>query len=212
MKFTDVFREPIYNISNFLSVLRVLLLPPFLYCSRRFRQDPSRLEFLAALIGLIGLAVLSDFLDGFLARRLNQVTMLGKYLDPVCDKIITIVALLDLTIGYGFPLWIFLSYLAREALGIWGGSFLYFKRDIQGTPNIWGKIGVGVVAIAVLWYMSLPAYRSNLPIDHLFGHPEFSAYFLFLVLMAGLVAYVKSYWRVVFRSGPKKLMPGPKHT
>jgi len=202
MKFRDVLKEPIYNISNFLSISRVLLLPPFLFVDSLYRKEPQHPFWLPLLFALILLAVLTDYLDGLLARRLHQTTKLGQYLDPVCDKIVTIVALFVLTLNYDFPYPVLGFYIVREIAGVWGGTFLYFKRDIQGRPNQWGKWGVGIVSISVIWYMLQPWLRTRMTADHFLLHPEYSAYVLVLVLGAGIAAYARKYWRVVFLNQP----------
>ncbi len=198
MKFRDVFKEKIFNISNFLSLVRVILLPPFFYANYRYQKDPGR-EWLAFIGLIVFLAVVTDFFDGYLARKLNQITMLGKYLDPISDKIVTIGAMTVLLLYYSFPLWVFIYYIVREIVGVWGGTYLYFKRDIQGSPNQWGKWGVGVVAIMVIWYIVTPLVQLSFPADHIIVHPEYSAYLLAFVLTGGIVSYGRKYWNIVFR-------------
>lgn len=204
MKLRDVFSKPVFTISNFLSVSRVLLLLPFMIFSSKYGQEPDRLEWLFVLLVIIFLAVLTDYLDGYLARRLNQETMLGRYLDPVCDKIATIGALFMLVWDFSFPLWIFLYYIIREILGVWLGTFLFFKRDIQGSPNQWGKWGVGLVSICVLWYLSKPWLATKFEPEHWLLQPDIAAFVLLGVLTGGIISYSVTYWKVVFGSDSAK--------
>lgn len=198
MKFKDVFKEPIYNISNFLSILRASLLGPFWYLSDRYLENPVK-ERLIPIIFLIIMVLLSDFFDGFIARRFSQMTTLGSYLDPLCDKIATIGSLYTLTFDYSFPLWIFIIYIIREILGIWLGSFLFFRRDIKGKPNLWGKVGVTIIAFAVFWYICIPYLKTFLEASHfLITKPHITGYVLFMVLIGGIISYSKTHWQAVF--------------
>lgn len=201
MKFREAFEEDFWNISNFLSVSRVLLLPVYFWMSAAYREHPEGIYF-PLLIGLVAVAVLSDYLDGFLARKLNQITMVGRYLDPICDKIVTLGALLDCALFYGFPWAVFAFCVFREILGVWMGSFLYFKRDIQGRPNLWGKFGVGVVALAVLWYDLLPYFKIK-GVTGIWLEPGYSTALIVLVYGAGIVAYTHAYYDVIVH-GHKK--------
>lgn len=186
-------------MSNFLSVSRVLLVPPFLYLGHAFSRTPNNLSLLYGLLIIVFVAVLTDFLDGFLARRWNQVTMVGQYLDPICDKIVTLAALTLLLVDFDFPIWIYAFYWLREVAGVWAGTFLYFKRDIQGKPNIWGKIGVFVVGLCTTWYLLNPFLKQYLAAEHWLTHPVISAYLLALVLVLGIISYARDYGKLVFR-------------
>lgn len=199
MRVRDVFRENVYTFSNFLSILRVLLLAPFLYLNQKYSQVPD-FEVLLQILLLIAVAAFTDFFDGFFARLFKQETILGRYLDSACDKIVTNVALFILVRDYSFPLWIFIFYLIRELVGAWLGGFLFFKRNIQGQPNWWGKTGVGFVSCAVLWYLSVPWLQTILEPEDILLKPWISAYGLFFVLVGGVIAYTKTYWPIV-RSG-----------
>lgn len=198
MKWADAF-EPgqVFTLSNLLSLLRVLLLPFFVYFALEYRRAPDAagLTILMVLTFITGLA---DFLDGFLARRWGQVTRLGQYLDPVADKTVAIGALALLTYQFDFPLWVFLFYLLREAIGVWGGTFLYFKRDVQGAPNWFGKIGVGLIALTVIWYLWTPYLATRLDPDSIWLRPQYAAYLLVAVLTAGVVQYILTYYKIVF--------------
>ncbi|TGL62385.1 CDP-alcohol phosphatidyltransferase family protein [Leptospira sarikeiensis] len=204
----DLLEDRVFTLSNFLSVSRVLLLPFFIQFTRKHIESPRNSEYLFLAIGTCILAVLTDFLDGFLARLLSQESVLGKYLDPICDKFVTIGGLSVIVHYYQFPLWILIIYILREILGVWLGGFLYLKRGIQGKPNWWGKFGVGIVAAAVLWYMTLPLVGPTLPEDHFFLHPEYAGYVLVLVLSVGVIAYSRRYWDIVFH--PDKFVLDPE--
>jgi cardiolipin synthase len=96
----------IWTIPNLLSMLRLALVPPFLVLIIVG-------DYVAALIVLI-VASLTDLLDGYLARRLNQVTRLGQLLDPAADRLYIFAALLGLAAHGLVPWWIVIVIVARD--------------------------------------------------------------------------------------------------
>ncbi|MDX1960876.1 MAG: CDP-diacylglycerol--glycerol-3-phosphate 3-phosphatidyltransferase [Leptospiraceae bacterium] len=76
-------KEDNLNLPNFLTIIRILLVPFFLYCL--FQEDSF---YKTIAFGLFLFASLTDFLDGYLARKWNQTTEFGKFLDPLADKIL----------------------------------------------------------------------------------------------------------------------------
>jgi CDP-diacylglycerol--glycerol-3-phosphate 3-phosphatidyltransferase/cardiolipin synthase len=80
--------NPIYNIPNALTVLRILLIPVFIVL---FYLPASWANFAATVVFV--LAAITDWLDGFLARRMRLVSPLGAFLDPVADKLMVATAL-----------------------------------------------------------------------------------------------------------------------
>jgi CDP-diacylglycerol--glycerol-3-phosphate 3-phosphatidyltransferase len=98
-----------WNLPNALTVLRIFLVP--LLVVVLLTRFEWHLYFGAAIYGL---AVLTDFLDGFFARRRNQVTRLGIILDPLADKLLNAAALLSLVEMGLAPAWVVMIILARE--------------------------------------------------------------------------------------------------
>ncbi|MDF3818990.1 CDP-alcohol phosphatidyltransferase family protein [Leptospira sp. 96542] len=209
-KAKDLFQDRIFTISNFLSISRVLLLPFFFQSTYEFAKNPNnKTAFFLSVIYCLA-AVLSDYLDGLFARLLKQETTLGRYLDPVCDKLVTLGGLTVANIHFQFPIWVLIVYTIREILGVWLGGFLYLKRGLQGRPNWWGKFGVGIVAVSVLWYMSVPYFVLNGTNYPILLKPEISAYVLMLVLVLGVFAYTIRYWNIVLHPESIELDPENK--
>ena len=86
----------VFNVPNFLSFLRIALVPVFLW----FLLE----EMFVSAITVLAIAGLTDFLDGYLARKLNQTTKLGKLLDPVADRLYIFATLLALS-ATGYVTW-----------------------------------------------------------------------------------------------------------
>lgn len=136
------------NIPNAITLSRLLGIPFILY----FLHNPSESDrFLALAIFL--LTASTDWLDGYLARKLNQVTELGKFLDPLVDKLLVIAPLLSLVELQQVPVWAVFLIIAREiAIAGWRvNPQLSNSNQISGA-NIWGKLKTvtQIAAIALL--------------------------------------------------------------
>ena len=194
----EILKDKVFTISNFISISRALLLPFFVQYASEFKEDTSILKYYYVLVFICFLVVLSDYLDGLVARLLNEETILGRYLDPVSDKIVTIGGLSTLTAYFQFPLWILILYIIREIIGVWLGLFLYFKRGIQGKPNAWGKWQVALVAVCVIHYLSLPLLVNHFPDLIVSTFPEISGYLLIAVVFFGSIKYISDYWEITW--------------
>lgn len=115
----QILRENVLNIPNVLTMLRIVLLPVLVF----FYRSGQTLAALAVYLA----AMLSDVLDGVIARRTNQITALGKLLDPVADKL-SLLTILSLFAADGqIPRWVLFAVLAKELLLI-GGGILALKK------------------------------------------------------------------------------------
>ena len=136
------------NLPNWITVSRLLGLP-LLFLWLPSPEAPTRWWGVAIFL----LAASPDWLDGYLARKLDQVTALGKFLDPLMDKLLVLGPLLIL-VGWGtVPAWGVGIILARE-LTIAGWRVnpqLAGRGDIAGA-NLWGKVKTisQITAIALL--------------------------------------------------------------
>lgn len=131
------------NLPNWITVSRLLCVPVLLVL---LYQPSVRAQWLALALFLV--AAGTDWLDGYLARRLNQVTELGKFLDPLVDKFLVLAPLLVLIELGAIPAWGVFLILGRE-LGIAG--WRVNQPKISGA-NIWGKLKTvsQIAAIALL--------------------------------------------------------------
>jgi CDP-diacylglycerol--glycerol-3-phosphate 3-phosphatidyltransferase len=132
-----------FNISNGLSTLRLLLSLPL---AISIKNDNNYL-----LIMIVIVATLSDFFDGYFARRLNQISEVGKILDPLADKIFIIVGTLVIYATNKIPLWFLLSIVLRDILIFVGGIYLKKKKGLLVTSNMLGKVSVNFIALALFY-------------------------------------------------------------
>lgn len=122
------------NIPNVLSVLRLAMIGVFIWF---FRGG----QYVAVLITYVT-AVLTDILDGYLARRNNWITNVGKVLDPLADKLMLLTALVCFSIRGWVPLLLVLIVAVKELLMIIGGIFLW-KRKVVVYADRFGKCATG---------------------------------------------------------------------
>lgn len=101
--------DRILTIPNAISLVRLACVPVFLWLL--FGQDD---RFGAAL--LLAVVGATDWVDGFIARRYNQVSELGKLLDPIADRVVFLVGVLAMVIDGAIPVWLAVLTLFRESL------------------------------------------------------------------------------------------------
>ena len=132
------------NIPNLLSIFRILLVPAFAAAFFRGGENSHLWS-----TGIFLLAGLTDVVDGYIARRFGQITMLGRFLDPLADKLMVMTALVCCTIGGVIPLWAVLLFAGKEcAQGLCGLVLFKKMRDVPPS-NILGKAGT------VLFYLTI---------------------------------------------------------
>jgi len=140
-------KKDILNVSNILSVSRILILPFIVYFL-------SRSDGLPAVLMLSFVAGLTDFLDGYLARKLNQVTDIGKILDPVADKLCIVGVGIGVVLFRDFPLWALMVIVLRDVIILFFGFSIKRKRKIIAVSNMFGKVTVTLLSIVMLAYMA----------------------------------------------------------
>jgi cardiolipin synthase len=100
--------QELKSVPNMLSILRLLLVPVFLWL---LIADQFLIAFLVLMF-----ASFTDWLDGFIARKFNQITSLGKVLDPSADRLFILATLIGLTVNEIIPAWLAIVIVARDVL------------------------------------------------------------------------------------------------
>ncbi len=103
----------------------------------------NNMNLAAFLMG--ALAVLTDLLDGYMARKLNQISEWGKVIDPVADKVFVGTTAVCLVLRGSVPLWFVLAVLARDGLILLGGLYASTKIKMVIPSNYVGKAAVLVI-------------------------------------------------------------------
>ncbi len=135
----------LWTLSNGLSFLRVLLVIPIAVL---LWKNTSPYQEYAAI--LIVIASATDLFDGMLARKLNQVTDLGKIIDPLADKIGIGAVAFILTLQGKLPVWFVVAVLARDTLIFLGGMYAKNKKGILLQSNLAGKWAAATTAFFIL--------------------------------------------------------------
>jgi len=150
------------NVPNALSLLRILLVTPFLIA---VIYD----HYVWALI-IFAVAGFTDFLDGFLARHLGQKSVLGSFLDPLGDKLLTPTAFISLCLKGFLPPWLAVMVVAKDIYTVIGAGVLYLSGNLSvGIPSLWGKLST-LVQILTVCLALISAFRpiSTALLDGLF--------------------------------------------
>lgn len=132
------------KIPNLVSIFRIIFIPLVIILFNNHSSYKWYIIFLIILFSIL------DNLDGFLARKLNQITELGKVIDPLVDKLFVITVAICLYYYELLPLWFILIVILRDFLIMLGG--LVFIRKIRGVPSsdFIGKFTVGAIGVAFL--------------------------------------------------------------
>lgn len=145
----QILRKENFNLPNILSFTRIIIIIPFVLY---FLNDDYLLS--AAMLALSGL---SDMLDGVIARKLNQVTQLGKILDPVADKLTLTAVVICMGIKFTeiFILVVILS--VKDLSMLLAGSYL-FKKGLEPPSAKWyGKLATVFFYVSVIIIVALKA-------------------------------------------------------
>ena len=156
-------------IPNFLSILRIALIYPIL-------ESLLSKNFIMSLI-FFAIASLTDALDGFLARKMNWQTELGKILDPVADKLLLTGTIFILWVSEYIPLYIFIIFFSRDVAILVGAAIkMTLIESNTPLPNILGKLTTALqiayifisislvvldISIVIVTLMSLVVYAYN---------------------------------------------------
>ena len=132
------------NIPNILSLLRIIMIPIF-YVG--FFSDITNCSLFAALIFIV--ASLTDWFDGFLARKWSLVTNFGKIMDPLADKLLVMTALVCLLTSFRIPAWAVIVILARE-MAITGLRIIAASEGVVVAADMLGKFKTVFQMVAII--------------------------------------------------------------
>lgn len=144
------------NLANKLTFVRIFMIPIFLFVLlTNWIPDPNR-RILALVI--FALASLTDMLDGYIARSRNMITTLGKFMDPLADKLLVTSALVSLVELGDLPAWVVIVILSREFI-ITGFRVVAASEGIVIAASWWGKIKtITQMFMIMLILLSIPAF------------------------------------------------------
>ena len=171
-----------WNLPNTLSVLRLLMVPVFIVV--------HQLGHTYWALAVFVLASLTDALDGHIARSRHQITMFGKLVDPLADKLMVVSALFCRAFAGKFPLWYVFLVLAKELFMVWG-SLYALNKGIVVHSRLAGKAAmVMFVATLILsFFTEAQWYRDVSALAHAQLHVA-AMYIAAGLMLLALVDYV----------------------
>lgn len=170
----------VFTVGNALSVFRVLLLPFIIWTHQVNELTPD-----IWLLVLVVLMVLSDFLDGYLSRLFNQVSELGKWLDPLADKICAVVLFTYVWFIGWVPIWFFLLIVVRDVAILIGSLFIKQKRGKVAMSVMTGKVTVFVMS---MYWVTLVFLPDMITLNLVFKYAT-----TFMILLSSGVYLVRGY-------------------
>lgn len=173
------------NVPNILSTIRICLVPVFVIT---YFYESGSVKIYAAVV--YALASFTDFLDGYIARKYCLISDLGKILDPLGDKLMTVAVLVCITVDQVIPIWAVVVAITKELLMLLGGAIIR-KREGGEIPssNIIGKTSTVVffvVCVTLMLVKGIPDKVATLMISTA----------IILMLMA-LVSYIRTFIHIM---------------
>ena len=139
-------RNQLFTISNVLSFFRLLLVFPVWFSLSNFHDGTYRtLTFTLCIV-----AAITDYLDGYVARKRNEITEIGKIIDPLADKILVAVLTIKLYLIGELSGYFLLIILLRDVIIFTGGILISLKLNKVLPSNLLGKITVTVIGFVFL--------------------------------------------------------------
>ena len=135
------------TLPNILTCVRVLLIPVFMVLAYQNNMPCD----IAALIVYV-VACLTDYVDGYLARKNNQVTNFGKFMDPVADKLLVMAALLIFIEDGTIPAWAVAIILGREFI-VSALRMVAASEGLVIAANMWGKAKTMITMITLIFLL-----------------------------------------------------------
>lgn len=139
----------VLNVPNILTMIRLLAVVPLAIL---ISQWPAK-RFVTVILFVV--IWVTDFLDGFIARRFNMMTEFGKLFDPFVDKVFQVVTIVMLFYIGLVPLWVPLFYVLRETAMLFASSMLLAKHHVVVYSDCLGKIStfLFVVAVSIVYFI-----------------------------------------------------------
>lgn len=152
------------SVANYITITRILMIPVFATCAWLYGQsvlDSAPIEIYRYLaLVIFALAASGDALDGYIARKYNQVTKLGSYLDPIADKFLIFSAIVILSWvpwgadGWQIPSWFVWMIIIRDLSIGTAVAFIYLlNRKVIMRVNLPSKLNTVAQLFTVSWVM-----------------------------------------------------------
>ncbi len=150
-------KNEVFTIPNILSMVRIALIPlyAFMYLSAESTKD---FHIAAAIMAV---SMITDFLDGIIARRCNMISTLGKILDPVADKLTQLTVLICLATRFIPLFWVLGVFVAKELFMLAMGIFILSKGRMLSGALMAGKVCTAVLFASMIILMVMPEMSND---------------------------------------------------
>lgn len=180
------------NIPNILTLMRMGLIPIFVFV---YYMDSRDAHLYATIIFFI--AGISDWFDGYLARKLNQQSDLGAFIDPLADKLMVVVALIVLVAEYSDNHWLLASTIIIIAREIFVSSLREWMSSLGKSSIVEVSFAGKAKTFAQLWALGFLIYQEDL-----YGLPVFTIGLVLIVWAAvltlySMLSYLTSAWKTI---------------
>ncbi len=144
-KSSGAYLESIVTLANQITLLRIILIPVFII---------SLIEGSHVWpVVIFTFTIITDAIDGFVARRRNEKTKLGSFLDPLADKMLMFASFISLVYLKVIPLWVFVLTISRDVVILAGWLIIYFITDsLEIKPRPLGKITT-IIQMCTIWFI-----------------------------------------------------------
>jgi cardiolipin synthase len=174
--------KEIFYISNLISFSRFILLA----VTAHFLLQ----ENYPFAIGFLVLIWISDLLDGYFARTRNEISELGKIIDPLADKVtITVIILILLLLG-AVPVWFVILTILRDVIIFCGGLYLKYRKNIVLQSNWTGKLTVFFIGSTLLIIMVIRWLSISYPAYHIEFVELFSKIFILISIVLAFISLI----------------------
>ncbi len=154
--------------ANKFTIARLIMVIPFIAMmsaviyltkisgqSLNFKVNNSATIIFVVSGALFAIAMITDFIDGYIARKTNTVTTFGKLFDPLADKFMTTSALISLAVLDIVPVWVVIIFVLRDIL-VDGSRNISAKNNLNIAANMWGKMktvfqSLAIIMLFILW-------------------------------------------------------------
>jgi len=172
----------IFTVPNLLSLFRILLIP--IYATIYLDAETDHDHLIAGII--LAVSCITDLFDGFIARHFDQISRLGRVLDPFADKATQGIMLFCMVREYPIILWLLALFVVKESFQLIMGCWYYKKGQMLQGALLPGKISTGVLFISMIALVIFPKI------------PRHAAYLMIavcaVVMAISFIAYSAAYF------------------
>lgn len=174
-------KKEILTVPNLLSLFRLLLIPVYMtiYLNAKSSYD----YYLAAAI--LAFSCLTDLIDGKIARHFNMISTLGKFLDPLADKLTQFTLIICLTSRYPFLKYLIALFVVKESFQLIAGGITFKKGKMLNKALLAGKICTTILFVSLILMVMLP----TLPYNAVFVIAVVDAVFM----IVSFIQYIRAY-------------------